>query len=353
MSAATESKLASLAAGQWGMLTAAQAAAAGIARSTLLRREQGGTLERIRHGVYRLAGTPSDTLDEIRAAWLASNPGAIARERRSDPDVIVGGAAAATAHRMGDLYPSPYLFYTPSRRRSTQDDVHYVTRSIPEEDAMILDGLPITTRERTLSDLLKEDGADLSLVADALRDAEMSDTDLDTGALIRHLDCMAARLGHQDGTALYEELRSLAGVDAERVRDLVLHTDLAEQMNEAVEEHLRQMLAPIQAQLDAQIGRAVEPLLRTLRITTETVKLPNVPMPTIKMPHVKVPRMRAPQITLPPGLLPKPVLPQSTIDMLDQLVAMSARYANTARPASASGEDAEAPNPDDEDPTEP
>lgn len=334
------------------MLTAAQATAAGIARSTLLRREQNGALERVRHGVYRLAGAPSDPLDEIRAAWLASNPSTLARDRRGAPDVIVGGAAAAAAHRMGDLYPAPYLLYTPTRRRSTQDDVHYATRAIPEDDVTILDGLPVTTRERTLADLLNEDGADLSLVADALRDAELSDSDLDTEALIRHLDGMAAGLGYDDGAALYQELRTLAGVDAERVRDLMLHTDLQEQMNAAVEESLRRMLAPMHAQLDAQMRRAIEPLLRTNRIVTASMKLPEVPLPTIKMPTVKVPQLRTPKITLPPGLLSQPVLPQSTIDLLDKLAKMSAKYANTQRPAPTSAETAEDYLPDDEDPAE-
>jgi hypothetical protein len=335
------------------MLTTAQATAAGVARSTLLRREQGGSLERIRHGVYRLAGSPSDPLDDIRAAWLASNPSALARERRSIPDVVVGGAAAATAHRMGDLYPTPYRLYTPTRRRSTQDDVHYTTRSIPNEDVTILEGLPVTTRERTLADLLNEDGADLSLVADALRDAELSNIDLDTKTLIRHLDSIAAGLGYEDGTVLYQELRSLAGVDAKRVQDLLVHTDLQEQMNAAVEERLRQMLAPMQAQLDAQLRRTIEPLLRANRIAMPALKLPDVALPTIKMPTFKAPQMKMPTITLPPGLLPPPPLSQSTIDLFDRLTKTSAKYAGTARSAPASADAAEDHLPDDEDPTKP
>lgn len=353
MSAAAESKLSGLAAGQWGMLTTAQATAAGIARSTLLRREQGGSLERIRHGVYRLAGTPTDPLDDIRAAWLASNPSALARERRSTLDVIVGGAAAATAHRMGDLYPTPYRLYTPTRRRSTQDDVLYATRSIPSEDVTILEGLPVTTRERTLADLLNEDGADLSLVADALRDAELSNIDLGTETLIRHLDRIAAGLGYEDGTVLYQQLRSLAGVDAKRVRDLLVHTDLQEQMNAAVEERLRQMLAPMQAQLDAQLRRTIEPLLRANRIAMPTMKLPEVALPTIKMPPVKMPQIKMPKITLPPGLLPAPPLSQSTIDLLDRLAKTTPKYADATQPAPASADAAEDHLTNNEDPSQP
>ena len=69
MSAVTEAKLAELAANQWGLLTTAQAGAVGVRRSTVLRRAQSGSLDRMRPGVYRLSGAPANRLDEIRAAW--------------------------------------------------------------------------------------------------------------------------------------------------------------------------------------------------------------------------------------------------------------------------------------------
>lgn len=313
MSASTESKLASLAAGQWGLLTAAQASSAGIARSTLLRRERGGGLSRVRYGVYRVAGAPADPLDGIRAAWLASKPEDVATERRRSPDVIVGGAAAAAAHGLGDLYPSPYLLYAPTRRRSAQDDVRYTTRRLPAGDVTVLHGLPVTTRERTLVDLLDEPGSDLSIVADALRDAELSGSDLDTVSLIRRLDAVAPRFGYRDGTALHAHLRTLSGVDAERIRDLVHNTDFiaqwSAQANAALEAQLHEVLTPIQSRLDAQARRLIEPLLRSGSLA----------MPSVDTTDLALPPTAAPQFNLPPGIVPRPVLSQSTIDLIDRL----------------------------------
>lgn len=277
MSVTAEGRLSRIAAGQWGMLTAAQASADGIARSTLARREKTGTLERMRPGVYRLPGTPADRLEDIRAAWLASDPTIVARERLASQDVVVGGAAAAWGHRLGDLYPAPYLLYTAKRRQTGQDDVRYSRRHLPSSDVMILDGLPVTTPERTIADLLDE--GDLSLVADALRDAERADNDLDVPTLISHLDTHARRLGHASGAELYAELRTRAGVDAERLRDLVVSTDLTERLSAEIGEQMQRVVGSILGDMDV---RTVANVARNL-------------------PRVKLPESALPKITLPPA----------------------------------------------------
>ncbi|MBF4604044.1 type IV toxin-antitoxin system AbiEi family antitoxin domain-containing protein [Curtobacterium sp. VKM Ac-2884] len=319
MSASTESKLAGLAAGQWGMLTAAQATEAGVARSTLLRREQTGALERMRHGVYRLPGAPVDPADDIRAAWLASDPSTIGRDRLDDPDVTVGGAAAAAVHGIGDLSPAPYLLYTSTRRRTRHDDVRYSTRPVPAEDVMILDGLPVTTRERTIADLLDEPGADISTVADALRDAELSGADVDVQSLIEHLDPMAKGLGLDDGAALYQRLRSLTQVDEVRLRDLIAHTDIVEQVDAAVETHLREALEAVTAQIDRQTRTVIEPVLRSEAVETPTAQ------------SGRPSRIGVPKVALPPGLLPKTTLPPSTLALIDQIAQKSTRPSGARR----------------------
>jgi predicted transcriptional regulator of viral defense system len=73
-------------------------------------------------------------------------------------------------------YTRPRSSYTTTRRQTKDDDIRYSARRLPSEDTAILDGLPVTTRERTIADLLDEPDADISLVADALRDAERSDS---------------------------------------------------------------------------------------------------------------------------------------------------------------------------------
>jgi len=322
------------------MLTAAQAGAAGIARSTLVRREKAGTLERVRQGVYRLPGTPADRMDDIRAAWLASDPATLARDRLAAPEVVVGGAAAAWTHEIGDLYPAPYLLYTATRRQTTHDDVRYSRRHLHASDVMILDGLPLTTRERTIADLLDE--GDLSLVADALRDAERSDDDLDIPVLITHLDSYAKRLGHASGSDVYAELRTLGGVDAARLRDLVISTDLTERMNAEVGEHVQRLLAPIITDLDARIGAALPdvllPVRRQLDEQVERLMAPVRKQLDDHLEQMTAPAMEAlweahdlPRVRLPSTALPKITLPPATQAMLRDVAQRSAQLSAQAR----------------------
>jgi predicted transcriptional regulator of viral defense system len=323
--------IASLAGSQWGMLTAAQATAQGVARSTLLRRERAGALERIRPGVYRLPGAPANRLDDIRAVWLASAPEELAWERLASPDVVVGGAAAAWVHDMGDLYPSPVMLYTARRRQTKHVDIRYSTRKLPTEDSSVVDGLPVTTRERTIADLLDESGVDVSLVADVLRDAERADADLDTDRLISLLDVHAKRLDYESGVRLYEHLRSLTRVDEERLRNLLVHTDLRELVASVANDSIQAALGPLAASLAEQVHSSLitstqlEAIMAPLRASVlahvnATVKAAMAPAMGMKMPQVDVPRVK-----LPAGLLRQLQLPPST-------EAALAKLANTSLP---------------------
>ncbi len=304
------------------MLTAAQASAQGIARSTLLRREQAGTLERVRHGVYRLPGAPVNRLDDIRAAWLATAPGVPAWERLTAPDVVVGGAAAAWAHEVGDLYPSPIMLYTTTRRQTKHDDVRYSTRRLPAENITLLDGLPVTTRERTIADLLVEPGVDISLVADALRDAERADADIDTDHLISLLDVHAKRLGYASGASLYEHLRSLTRVDEERLRNLLVHTNLPDLVESLANDRIQAVLAPLLATLvdSEHMADVLAPLRASLLAgLNEQVKAAMMPAMRIKIPAIDIPGMKVPRVKLPADLLSQIQLPPSTEAALAKL----------------------------------
>ena len=81
--AAALSALAAVSAGQWSLLTTAQAAAAGVSRVQLTRLTQQSHLERLVHGVYRNAGSAAGEFDDLRAAWLSTDPTRTAAERLS------------------------------------------------------------------------------------------------------------------------------------------------------------------------------------------------------------------------------------------------------------------------------
>jgi predicted transcriptional regulator of viral defense system len=360
MSRTTESIFASLAASQWGMLTAAQATGQGIARSTLLRREQSGALERVRSGVYRLAGAPVSRLDDIRAAWLVSEPGMQAWERLAVPDAIVGGAAAAWVHEIGDLYPSPIRLYTTMRRQTKHDDIKYSSRRLPSEDIAVIDGLPVTTRERTIADLLDEPGADLSLVADALRDAERSDSDVDADRLVSLMGTHSRRLGYTSGAKLYEHLRSVSRIDEERLRNLLAHTNLPDLVGSLANDRIHAVLAPLLATLaeqanDIQTAAAFAALRASLLANlNDQVKAAILPGTGITIPKINLPVVKVPRVQLPPGLLSGLQLSPETEAALRKLAttpmptlspATEARIAELATGATIRKSDGTAPLP--------
>lgn len=210
-------ELAEISASQWGMVTSAQAASRGVTRLDLSRLTDAGDLVRISQGVYKNAGAPAGTFLDVRAAWLSSDPTRLAGERLGDGNrgVVVSGQTAAWLHDIGDLRSNRTELTTPIRRQTQRADVHYRQRDLSVEDVTIRDGLPVTTPERTIADLV-EDRTDMSIVANALRDASRK-YELDLGQLEANLAPLAARNGHRkgDGAALLDQLLAIAGMDRE------------------------------------------------------------------------------------------------------------------------------------------
>lgn len=210
-------ELAEISASQWGMFTSAQAAARGVTRLDLSRLADAGDLERISQGVYKNAGAPAGSFLDVRAAWLSSEPGRLASERLNDGHhgVVVSGQTAAWLHDIGDLRSNRTELTAPTRRQTQRADVHYRQRDLSAKDVTIRDGLPVTTPERTIADLI-EDRADLSIVANALRDASRK-YELDLGRLEANLAPLAARNGFRkgDGAALLHQLLAIAGMERE------------------------------------------------------------------------------------------------------------------------------------------
>src|SRR5690625_4151981 len=86
---------------QWGMVTSAQSAIHGITRLTLSRLTEAGHLERLAHGVYKVSGTPSDQFEDLRIAWLSTEPKATGESRLQEREagVVVAGASARSEER--------------------------------------------------------------------------------------------------------------------------------------------------------------------------------------------------------------------------------------------------------------
>lgn len=244
--------LAELSAPQWGMVTTAQAAVHGVQRLELSRLSKAGHLERLTHGVYRNAGAPSDEFERVRAAWLAADPSRTAEQRLGDlsDGVVIMGTSAASLHGVGDLPADRHELSTPVRRQTQRPDVSYRQRRLAPGDVTVARGLPVTTIERTIADLV-ENRTDLSLVAQVLGDAARSRR-LDTDRLVELLAPLAARnnLPKGDGAALLHRLNVIAGLDlASLVRTLIgpAAQEAVRQLGESMPTSVEEAIAPVRA----------------------------------------------------------------------------------------------------------
>lgn len=203
-----ERRLADVASGQWGLITAPQAKTAGITYVRLTRMTQAGVLDRVAHGVYRIRLCPPDTLHELKAAWLALDPVRTADSRLSDgpAGAVVSHASAAALHRLGDLSAHRHEFTVPARKQSRRRDLRLHRRSLTAEDMTIAGGLPTTTAERVIVDLIA-DGTPSLDVARVLRAAQARGL-VDLDQLGERLEPYAARrcLPERDGPGLVRRL---------------------------------------------------------------------------------------------------------------------------------------------------
>lgn len=205
--------LGSIAERRWGLFTTAQAEAAGVARKKLSRMASTGAIERVSHGVYRMAGAPSQEHEAIYATWLALGGATTPRTDAGVAAVVAAGTTAAVLHDVGDFFPNRYDFVVPSRKGTRLPSVRLRIRDLTPGDVISVSGLPTLTIERTIADLV-EIGTDTSLVADAVRDAVRADKLVAPQRLVDYLTPIATR--HKStGAALAGDLFELAGVHPE------------------------------------------------------------------------------------------------------------------------------------------
>jgi predicted transcriptional regulator of viral defense system len=203
--------IAAIADEQWGLVTTAQARAAGVSAQSMARLADDGILERVTHGVYRVVGAGSP-LDELRAAWLALAPDRLAADRLPNPDAVLSHRSAASYHQLGDLDADRFEFTVAVRKQSKRPEVRFHRETLNPSEWQIVSGLPVTTILKTIGDLAKThtDGGHLGgVVRDAIAVASVSAEEIsETLAPYAHL--YGQQLGH--GLGLLGNLLDEAGV---------------------------------------------------------------------------------------------------------------------------------------------
>jgi hypothetical protein len=239
-----------LTAGQWGLLTTAQAAREGITRLQLARLADAGVLERLGRGVYATTSSADEHLS-LRAAWLALDPARTAEERLKSPTTtgVVSHASAAGLHNLGDLLDDEHEFTLPQRKQSRREGIRVHRGDLTEQDVTIVDGLPVTTEERTIADLLRA-GHDPEHVAQIVGQGVRRGV-VDLSDLAVHLDPLARRHNQPDGAALVEYLLDVVGLSrAALARELARSPAGQDLVAAGRLSAIGEMLGPIFPQID-------------------------------------------------------------------------------------------------------
>ena len=211
--------LSSAAGSQRGLITTAQAARVGIDRTTLTRLTTSEALTRVRHGVYALPGSDHDPHQDLRAAWLGTDPKRFADERAHDPSSpAVSHASAAALHGIGDIIPARHTFTAPTRKQTRHSDICYRRAQLDDSAITVIDGISITTIPRTIADLAAEH-TDMEHLAAVVRDATGA-PQADLGDIAVALNPHAPAYGHTTGADLVQALLEIAGPPAAAVQVL-------------------------------------------------------------------------------------------------------------------------------------
>ncbi|MGI8439974.1 MAG: type IV toxin-antitoxin system AbiEi family antitoxin domain-containing protein [Thermoleophilaceae bacterium] len=138
---------------QAGYFTARQAGEAGMDRRTLSHHARpGGRFERVARGLYRIRLFPSDPHEHIVAAWLGLGT----------PEAVVSHESALELFDLSDVIADQVHISIPreKRRRHTRPGVrvHTTTRPLTGQDARRANGVPVTSPERTIADVLEAGG---------------------------------------------------------------------------------------------------------------------------------------------------------------------------------------------------
>lgn len=156
-----EQDLLAQAARQHGLVSRAQARAAGLTDRQVDRRLRSGRWTAARRGVLRVAGAPCTEEQVVMAACLAAGPA-----------VVASHLTAARLWRLRLPDPESLELTTPPRRRLRVDGVqqHRFTQLVAD-DVHRLRGIPVTSPARTLVDCSGRVGPDQlgRVVDDALR----------------------------------------------------------------------------------------------------------------------------------------------------------------------------------------
>jgi predicted transcriptional regulator of viral defense system len=133
-----------IAEGQAGYFTTGQARTADFSAERLSANVKNGRLVRIMPGVYRLHHFPGSPHEDLFAAWL-----------RAGTATVISHESALAIYELSDILPTEIHLIVPRNSSRRRKAIRQHTTQLQPDEITRRKGLPITTVERTLADLIK------------------------------------------------------------------------------------------------------------------------------------------------------------------------------------------------------
>lgn len=230
-----------------------------------------GVLQRLHHGIYRLAHIPYDGHLAERVAWFALDQDTVVWDRldQAVPTGVLSHRTAAALHQLGDMDADEVELSAPRRIRLSVPHVIVHRAQLNRDDWQIVDGLPVTTPIRTIGDLAAA-STDAGHLATVVRDAltrDLATTEEAAAALAPH----AFAYGHRPlgGQTFLDALIEEAGVP----ETTLAVAEIADPRMRSVAESLRSV-SDLGPRVNAQLLRSLTPTLDTLRDINAYVNSP-------------------------------------------------------------------------------
>ncbi len=150
-----------------GLFTSEQARDSGFTDSVLSRLAQRGRIERTARGVYRIPYVPINRFSQYREAVLW------AQAHRGPHTVALSHETALAVYGISDANPAAIHLTLPKSarlRREWPKSVVVHHDELSGQEFTVIEGLPVTSIARTVSDLLRVGGG-LDLIGQAITDA--------------------------------------------------------------------------------------------------------------------------------------------------------------------------------------
>jgi predicted transcriptional regulator of viral defense system len=128
---------------QAGYFTALQARDAGFSWERLSSNTQRGKFLRVSYGIYRLVQFPSSPFEDLFVVWL-----------RTGPDSVISHDSALALYNLSDVLPSEVHVIVPRTASRRRRGIRLHTNRINPDEITAREGLPVTTVERTIADVI-------------------------------------------------------------------------------------------------------------------------------------------------------------------------------------------------------